>query len=50
MDLVGHLGDLVRILGWECASIIDDCFEGDGGDIISLERVCEEFEAENVKI
>jgi len=49
-DLLGHLDGVVRRVGRGCASIIDDWFGGDGGDIISLERICEGFEAENVEI
>jgi hypothetical protein len=28
-DLPGYLDGLVRRVGWECASIVDDCFERD---------------------
>ena len=49
-DLHGNLDGLIRRFGWEYASLIDGCFERDGRDIVSLERICEGFETENIKI
>jgi hypothetical protein len=49
-NLCRCLDALDRRIGKKRASVFDDCFERNGGNIVSLERVREGVKAEDVKI
>jgi hypothetical protein len=49
-NLCRCLDALNRRVGKKRAAVFDDCFERNGGDIVSLERVREGVKAEDVKI